>query len=73
MEDNTVMAVVHLQNRIIAAAIFLFCNNYLHYHLGCSDQKYLKMAPNHLLFHESALWGKRKGFTKLHLGGGYKG
>ncbi len=72
LEHNAVMAVVRLQNRIIAAAIFLFSNNYLHYHLGCSDKQYLKMAPNNLLFHESARWGKRMGFTKLHLGGGYK-
>lgn len=73
LENHAVMAVVHFENSIIAAAIFLFSEDYLHYHLGCSDKAYLKMAPNNFLFHEAALWGKRNGLRILHLGGGYKG
>jgi len=71
LSQNSVMCSVRLDNHTIAAAIFMFQGDFLHYHLGCSDQKFLSMAPNNLLFHEMARWGKKNGFKKLHLGGGY--
>lgn len=59
-----------LNNRIISSAIILDCNKSLHYHLGCTDIDYIKLAPNNLLFYEIALWGARNGYTNYHLGGG---
>lgn len=58
------------ENKIISSAIVLNCNKHLHYHLGCTDVEYIKLAPNNLLFYEIALYGVRNGYTKYHLGGG---
>lgn len=70
--ENTVMAVIATDDTIIAAGLFMYEGVYLHYHLGCSDVNYLHLAPNNLLFHEVALWGKQQGFHYFHLGGGYR-
>lgn len=72
LKHNVIMAVVRAGQSIAAAGLFMYGGDSLHYHLGCSDRDYLRMAPNNLLFHEVALWGQRKGFKYFHLGGGYR-
>lgn len=72
LSRNVIMATVKTDDKVIAAGLFMYEGDYLHYHLGCSDREYLRMAPNNLLFHEVSLWGKQHGFKCLHLGGGYE-
>ncbi|HLN64701.1 MAG TPA: GNAT family N-acetyltransferase [Symbiobacteriaceae bacterium] len=57
---------------VAAAALFLYNDWYLHYHLGGSDPAWLRWAPNNLLFAEAARWGRERGRRLLHLGGGVK-
>lgn len=58
--------------RTIAAALFLYNDRFLHYHLGGSATDALHLAPNNLLFAEAAEWGRRRGIRFLHLGGGVR-
>lgn len=72
LNDKVMMATVCADRKVIAAGLFMFEGENLHYHLGCSDRHYLHMAPNNLLFHEVAQWGKECGYKHFHLGGGYE-
>ena len=55
---------------IAAAAVFLFCNGQMHYHLSGSRRKYQSIAPVNLLLYEAALWASMNGYQTLHMGGG---
>lgn len=58
--------------RTVAAALFLYNDRYLHYHLGGSATEALHLAPNNLLFAEVAEWGRQRGIRFMHLGGGLR-
>lgn len=58
--------------QVVAAALFLYNGQYLHYHLGGSDPAWLRYAPNNLLFAGAARWGRERGLARLHLGGGMR-
>ncbi|WP_246944196.1 lipid II:glycine glycyltransferase FemX [Bacillus pinisoli] len=73
LPNNSLMVVVYNHEVPIAAAIFLYQEGFLHYHLGGSDKKFLHLGANHLLYYQAALWGINHQFKQLHLGGGYKG
>lgn len=57
-----------LNDRCIAAAVFLTWNKVLTYKYGASDPAYLKYRPNDLLFWNAIQWGCENGFTVLDLG-----
>lgn len=61
---------VEFEGNIIAMAIMLFANGYMHYHLSGSLVEYRNMAPTNLLLYEAAKWGCQNGLKLLHLGGG---
>lgn len=56
--------------QIIAASLFLYNKNYMHYHLSGNLLEYRTFAPTNLLLYEAAKWGQSKGIKYLHLGGG---
>jgi len=56
--------------KAIASAVFLYSEEYLHYHLSGSDPEYLKLAPNNILLFKAIEYGCEKGLKKFHLGGG---
>lgn len=55
---------------LAASALFLTHGPGMHYHLAASDEAYGNAAPNNLLLHEAALWGRERGIHWMHLGGG---
>ncbi|WP_301109830.1 GNAT family N-acetyltransferase [Sporosarcina sp.] len=63
---------VYYGDQVIAATILFTGSHFAHYHLGGSDEKYLSMKPNNLLFDFMIELSKEKGCTLLHLGGGYE-
>lgn len=71
MSENALIFAAEYQNKIISACLVLFNNEYIHYHLGGSNQEYMNLAPNNLLFYEVSKWASGKGIKKFHLGGGY--
>ena len=70
LHDEYELFYVEFEGKIIAMAIMLFSNGYMHYHLSGSLVEYRNMAPTNLLLYEAALWGCSKGLKLLHLGGG---
>lgn len=54
----------------IAAAIMLFANGKMNYHLSGSDMEFRSLAPTNLLLYKAALWGHEQGMKTFHLGGG---
>lgn len=54
----------------IAAAIMIYANGRLNYHLSGSDITYRSLAPTNLLLYKAALWGSENGMKTFHLGGG---
>lgn len=73
LKNNAIWFYVQKESEIIASAIFLFANNYIHYHLSASKEEYRSLAPTNLLLYEAAVWGSINGFKKLHMGGGVGG
>ena len=66
---SLVFYAVYLGN-IIAAAVILYENGRMHYHLSASDQNFRYLAPANLLRYEAACWGSLNHFRTFHLGGG---
>ncbi len=52
----------------IAGIILFAAGSTLHYAYGASDEKYLKLAPNNLLFWEAITWGSKNDYKALDLG-----
>ena len=55
---------------IIASILCLFKNSYLHAYFSASKEEYLKFKPNNLLYNEVITFCYKKGFKKIHFGGG---
>lgn len=54
------------------AAAYLLINDACtaYYHFGASDERWFARRPSNLLMHETIRWARRRGLTRLHLGGG---
>lgn len=70
LTNQSMIATVYYEDKMISAALCMYENGYLHYHLGCSLKEYLNLGTNIFLFHQAALWGKQQGCHTFHLGGG---
>lgn len=56
------------QGITVAGIILLACGNTIHYAYGASDERYLNLAPNNLLFWTAMTWGCEKGYQRFDLG-----
>lgn len=70
MTDNAIVFTAIYEGKPIAAAIMLYANRKLNYHLSGSDITYRSIAPTNLLLYKAALWGCENGMKTFHLGGG---
>lgn len=70
MQDHMVIFYCKKEEEIISAAIFFYNDRYMHYHLSGTRPEFRQYASTNLLLYEAALWGCRKGISRLHLGGG---
>ncbi len=70
LAGNALVFTARLEEKPIAAAIILFANGHLNYHLSGSEKEYRNLAPTNLLLHQVALWGSAHGYRTFHLGGG---
>ncbi len=62
--------VVKRDGRIAAGAIFLMGSDLLHYHLSATDSNNKVAGATNALIAKAAEQGWRRGFKRLHLGGG---
>lgn len=61
---------VFLDERPLAAGMFMHCNDTVHYHLSGSDIEARTYAPTNLMLHQVAVEAGQAGYQWLHLGGG---
>ncbi|HOO29186.1 MAG TPA: peptidoglycan bridge formation glycyltransferase FemA/FemB family protein, partial [Lachnospiraceae bacterium] len=59
--ENIMIANARFDNRIIASALFMKSENYLHYHFSGSDPEYRNLQANSLLLYKAALYGLENG------------
>ncbi|MEW5755881.1 MAG: GNAT family N-acetyltransferase [Pseudomonadota bacterium] len=62
--------VISPQGDIAAAGLFTKVGDIVQYHLGGTNEDYLKHAPSKLMFLEMRNWSKDNGAKRFHLGGG---
>lgn len=70
LSDNAQVFMAMYEEHPIAAAIMIFANGKLNYHLSGSETTYRSLAPTNLLLYKTALWGNENGMKTFHLGGG---
>ena len=67
--DGTLrLLLAEYEGAVIAGIILFASGTTLHYAYGASDENYLKLAPNNLLFWDAITWGCQHGYTTLDLG-----
>jgi FemAB-related protein (PEP-CTERM system-associated) len=62
------LLIAEYQEIPIAGIIVFASGSRLHYAYGASDENYLKLSPNNLLFWEAITWGCTQGYKALDLG-----
>ncbi|MYL62207.1 peptidoglycan bridge formation glycyltransferase FemA/FemB family protein [Bacillus hwajinpoensis] len=72
-EKIELIEVITKNDQVIMTSLFIYGNDYIHYHLSGSDRNHLKLAANNLILDYAVKWAKEEGFKSLHLGGGYSG
>lgn len=73
LEGHAHLATAKSSGGVVAGALLLSWNGFLHYHLGASDSEHLDLRPNNLLFHRIVRWAGERGLETFHLGGGVSG
>ncbi|MCA0987044.1 lipid II:glycine glycyltransferase FemX [Guptibacillus algicola] len=61
------------EGKVVMSVLFIWGDDYIHYHLLGSDEDYLRFATNNFIVDYAVKWAKKKGFKAMHLGGGYEG
>jgi lipopolysaccharide/colanic/teichoic acid biosynthesis glycosyltransferase len=73
LKDRLVLFEVREDDALCAAILCLGSPPWLHYHLGGSSGPARSNGANHLVLLTAAEWGRERGFTNFHLGGGVGG
>ena len=67
---NTQIFSVSKDGVVIAAAILMFHDKLMHYHLSCSTREDNQSLGTKFVIHNAALYGIQNGYKQIHLGGG---
>lgn len=70
MKDHVVFFYAVYDKRIISASIFLYNDQFMHYHLSGTLPEFRKMAAANLILTRAAYWACDRGIKYFHLGGG---
>jgi CelD/BcsL family acetyltransferase involved in cellulose biosynthesis len=68
--DHVHLVCVRIGESIAAAALFFETDGLVQYHLGATDDGFLRVQPMKHLMHHVRLVMREKGNTRMHLGGG---
>jgi hypothetical protein len=71
--ENLLMLEAVLDDKVVAAILCLVGPEYLHYHLGASEDGGRLVGASNRLLLSAAQWGQDRGLTAFHLGGGLRG
>jgi serine/alanine adding enzyme len=70
LHDRLVRYDAVAEGEIVASAICLRGDRWLHYHLGATADSARDLGASNLLLYEAARWGQGQGLEEFHLGGG---
>ena len=69
--DNKLILInAYAERKIIASAMFMYSDKYLHYHLSSTDPGFYSYAANNIILSTAIDYGRERGLKWLHLGGG---
>lgn len=60
----------YVEGQIIASAMFMCGDEYMHYHLSSTNPEFYSYAANNLILATAIEYGRENGMKWLHLGGG---
>jgi hypothetical protein len=67
------LCVVEQDGTVAAAGLFVETNGIVQYHLGGTDEAFVRSEPSKLMVHFACDWARERGNRLLHLGGGVGG
>jgi Acetyltransferase (GNAT) domain len=70
LEGNLVRFDSLADGEVVASALCLRGDRWLHYHLGATANSARDLGASNLLLYTAALWGQTQGLEEFHLGGG---
>lgn len=70
MKENAAIYYAYMNDEAVSAAIILYNNAYMHYHLSGTLPEYRKYSPGNLLLYTAACDATDMGISRFHLGGG---
>lgn len=71
--DNSLLCLALLDGKIIAGSMFMYSDDYAHYHLSARDREYSRYAANNLILWYGIRKAKERGCKWFHFGGGTTG
>lgn len=72
-KDKSMLCLAMLDGKAIAGSMFMFSNDYAHYHLSARDRGYSRYAANNLILWYAIQKAKERGCKWFHFGGGTTG
>lgn len=72
-EGKSLLCFAILDGKVIAGSMFLFSDDYAHYHLSARNREYSRYAANNLILWYGIQKAKERGCKWLHFGGGTTG
>lgn len=72
-KDNSILYFAMFDDKVIAGSMFMFSEDYAHYHLSARDREYSKYAANNLILWHGIQKAKERGCKWFHFGGGTTG
>lgn len=72
-KDNSMLCFALLDGGVIAGSMFMFSDDYAHYHLSARNKTYSRYAANNLILWYAIRKAKERGCKRFHFGGGTTG
>lgn len=72
-EGKSMLCLAMFDGKVIAGSMFMFSDDFAHYHLSARDREYSRYAANNLLLWYGIQKAKERGCKWFHFGGGTTG
>lgn len=72
-KDESLLCLATYDGKVIAGSMFMYSDDYAHYHLSARDRDYSRYAANNLILWYGIQKAKERGCKWFHLGGGTTG
>lgn len=72
-KGKSLLCLAMLNGKVIAGSIFMFSDDYAHYHLSARNREYSRYAANNLILWYGIQKAKERGCKWFHFGGGTTG